>query len=271
MSEPRLRPDAEPDEAPVAPPGFLVVVKSGPVYNIGDQLRYQAELLSRLYPGVILTHGPAALHERVGRVDIRCHPLPDVNRTRLQQIRYMLRAAAEGGREIRRSGLPGLVVSYDPLASGLVASLIKLRTGARFICEVNGVFGNPDTFIDYPDGEARRARALRVGRFVLRRADGIRLLYDEQLAGFDLDTRRRPVRSYFDPIPLERFVNLGEEPYLLFVGYPYHLKGVDLLLEAFARVRTQFPEWRLVLIGHDLGRSVERPGCRSSVSRCSRR
>jgi hypothetical protein len=36
---------------PDVPPAFLVVVKSGPVYDFGDQLRYQAELLSRLYPG----------------------------------------------------------------------------------------------------------------------------------------------------------------------------------------------------------------------------
>jgi glycosyltransferase involved in cell wall biosynthesis len=151
-------------------------------------------------------------------------------------------------------------VSYDPLASGIIARLIKLRTGAKFICEVNGVFGTPDNFADEPDAAARSARALRVGSHVLRGADGIRLLYQGQLAGFDVPTERKAVRAYFDPIPLERFENGGEEPYLLFVGYPYRRKGVDLLVQAFARVRDRFPEWRLVLIGHRLDQHVGTAG-----------
>jgi glycosyltransferase involved in cell wall biosynthesis len=122
------------------------------------------------------------------------------------------------------------------------------------------VFGNPDNYADDPRGPARQARALRVGSAVLRAADGIRLLYHGQLQGFDVPVERKAVRAYFDPIPLDRFADQGEEPYLLFVGYPYRRKGVDLLLEAFARVRDRFPEWRLVLIGHELDKSVAGAG-----------
>jgi glycosyltransferase involved in cell wall biosynthesis len=254
LDAPRPAPATQP------PPAFLVVAKSGPVYNVGDQLQYQAELLSRVYPGVIITHGPSAWHQRVGRVDIRCLAVPDVGRTRAQQIRYMLRAAALGSRAIRESGLPGLVVSYDPLASGIIARLVKLRTGARFICEVNGVYGNPDNFADEPDAVARTRRTTRIASRVLRAADGVRLLYHGQLAGLDVATARKAVRAYFDPIPLERFPDMGEEPYLLFVGHPYRRKGVDLLLEAFARVRDRHPAWRLVLIGHELDRHVPAAG-----------
>jgi glycosyltransferase involved in cell wall biosynthesis len=242
-------------------PCHVVVVKSGPVYALSDQVEYQAELLQRLAPGLMLTHGPNALSAQVGRVRIECLPARDVGGTRLDQAGMMLRTVRRAVASIRQSGLPGLVVSYDPLRSGLIARAVKALTGARFICEVNGVYGSTDNFADLgPAARAHRRRTVTLARAVLRGADGIRLLYDGQLDGWMRPRHGTAVRAFFDPVPLGRFRDEGENPYVLFVGHPFRRKGVDVLVRAFARVRARHPAWRLVLIGYELEAPVRALG-----------
>ena len=38
--------------------------------------------------------------------------------------------------------------------------------------------------------------------------------------------------------------------YILFVGHPFHLKGVDVLIKAFMRISERFPDYSLKIIGH---------------------
>ena len=40
---------------------------------------------------------------------------------------------------------------------------------------------------------------------------------------------------------------------LLFLGRIHHVKGLDLLLAAWAKLQDRFPEWRLKIVGSDLG------------------
>jgi glycosyltransferase involved in cell wall biosynthesis len=77
--------------------------------------------------------------------------------------------------------------------------------------------------------------------------------------------RRAVVRHYFDHVPVEQFPPLPEEPFVLHVGYPFYRKGVDVLMAAFAKVRDEFPAWRLVLIGHELIDKVPSPPTRVEI------
>ena len=73
-------------------------------------------------------------------------------------------------------------------------------------------------------------------RFTLSRADGIKTLFPRQLGRLHgRDPRAPVVESFFDYVDLEPFRDLGEEKVILFVGFPFRLKGVDLLIEAFKR------------------------------------
>lgn len=51
--------------------------------------------------------------------------------------------------------------------------------------------------------------------------------------------------------------DLGKEPFLLFVGRLNPIKGPDLLVEAFGRLKDRFPTYRLVLAGPDEGMGPE--------------
>ena len=105
---------------------------------------------------------------------------------------------------------------------------------------------------------------LRVGSFVLKRADTIKLLFADQLRGFAIPEQGQGPRRavFFDMINHEAFQYNDREPedLLLFVGHPFLLKGVDLLLEAFAEVATEFPTWRLAIIGWRIEESARQQG-----------
>jgi len=51
---------------------------------------------------------------------------------------------------------------------------------------------------------------------------------------------------------------------VLFVGYPFLRKGVDVLLSAFEGLQDEFPDWELVIAGHEMPEKVaeQRPGIR---------
>jgi len=46
---------------------------------------------------------------------------------------------------------------------------------------------------------------------------------------------------------------LGSSPFLLFMGRLNEIKGPDILLDAYASIANQFPEWQLVFAGPDGG------------------
>jgi glycosyltransferase involved in cell wall biosynthesis len=237
---------------------FVVLIKGGPCYELEDGMTFHAEVVSRYADGVLWTFGPTEQTVGPASFPIRRHAMAD-GAPRWRKLEYVLRVVREATKAIRAAGRPAIVVTYDPFVSGFAAVMIKLLTGARFICEINGAFGNLDNFADLPLPVRRRKRAsmMRFGSAVLRRADGIRLLYDRQLDGFGVDVSRKVVRRYFDPVPIERFRDLGEDRVVLLVGYPFRRKGGDIAARAFAKIRDRFPDWKLVMIGFELGQNLE--------------
>jgi len=147
-----------------------------------------------------------------------------------------------------------LVISMDPLKSGLLAWAVARIAGCRYAVEVNG---NYHAAMNLIDGSARagfvrlKARvALSLMPFVLRRASAIKLLYDTQL-----DTVREPawlgkIRTFHDIVSTAPFrKESGGERYILLLGYPWFLKGVDILIAAFLSIAGEFPDVSLKIVG----------------------
>jgi glycosyltransferase involved in cell wall biosynthesis len=146
-----------------------------------------------------------------------------------------------------------VVTSYDPFKGGLLAWRVARLLGGMFMCEVNGSYGDPDNFAHVKSAAWTRIRLLQMrmlGSFVLRRADAVRLLFADQLRNFVTLRPGTVVRQFFALSFTDRFYAGPEEPIILSAGFPFERKGVDILASAFARIAGEFPDWKLILIGH---------------------
>lgn len=239
---------------------YVLIIRAGPVWG-PRTLGFVADTFGSAFDGELISwahNRHDVQHGRFRQRLVRLWRLP------FSRLFFTLRLVLRGVRARWLLRRPLVVISYDPFQSGLAAVLIKYLTGARFICEVNGIYWHPDTFIDLPDragAEAKQRRMVRFGAAILKRADVVKLLYPGQLEGFRLD---RPVDavSFPDIVDSGAFVPAGRQPgnRIIFVGHPYLLKGVDLLLDAFDALREEFPDWRLLLVGYDIEKKVRARG-----------
>ena len=157
------------------------------------------------------------------------------------------------GRRIYHERPFDCIVTYGFSLTALAGIALKWLTGANLVFEVPSDPGRAYL------ADASRTRivnrlfgflavtALHVAAFFANRAS---LLYPEQLARFPL-LRHYPssVIHAFVPLSVVRRKELGEK-YLLLVGYPWYLKGVDILIRAFRMIAAEFPDVRLKIIGH---------------------
>lgn len=231
----------------------LLVLLPGPLWEIPTTLRLRMERLSERFEGRVVTSMEKPGKQVFGRFELaalRYRRGPALKPwMHLKYLLYGMRlglAARFGGERW------DLVVAYDPLRSGLIGLLVAKLAGARFAPEVNGVY---DSYANYLEGGPRAMLAFKrwlypwVAGFTLARSDGIKTLFPSQLKGYQKRIRTPVVEHFFDFVNLEPFSDRGEEKEILFVGYPFRLKGVDLLIEAFKAVAPRHPGWKLKIMG----------------------
>jgi glycosyltransferase involved in cell wall biosynthesis len=86
---------------------------------------------------------------------------------------------------------------------------------------------------------------------VLRRAGAIKLLYDGQFGEFSTPELLRKTRVFHNLVPLAPFRHEpSAERYLLLLGHPWLLKGVDLAIRAFLEVSDRHPDFHLRVVGY---------------------
>lgn len=255
-------PEAEPSSEPLA---YLFKIVEGPSYTT-DELIPTLRLLSERFTGELWSYGAYEADMQVARMRLRVVKDPTSNRIRnyLHYSRQVMKRARE-----LQSAKPSRVVvtSYDPFKGGLLAWRVARVLGCAFVCEVNGQYGDPDNFADVSSALWKRLRLVQMrllGSFVLHRANGVRLLFAEQLKNFATLRPYTVLRHFFALSFIHRFHPAPEEPLVLSAGFPFERKGVDTLVSAFTRVAAKYPSWKLVLIGHGLpgqlrARGIEHP------------
>lgn len=248
---PAPEPTAQADDPPAQQPlAYLFMLREGPTYSLGD-MAPECELLSQRFTGEYWSYGSYEADTQIGRIRVRVVK----DRTAIRAVNFLrfARAVLRRTRQMQPPPIRIVSTSYDPFKGGLLALWVARRLRGIFVCEVNGVYGHADNFADTQSALWRRLRLLQmrlVGSYVLRRAEGVRLLFSRQLENF---ARLRPetvVRQFFALTYTERFYAAPEEPIILAAGFPFLRKGVDLLVTAFLRLAPQYPQWKLVLVGH---------------------
>lgn len=235
-------------------PNKLVAILPGPVRSVEELGKYR--MLSDRFSGVILSSSnkdELFAEGHVGNFELRLvrfsygHPVRYNAMFLLNCLLFVLNTWRNGQRY-------DLVVTYDPLKTGMMGAMVARCIGARFAPEVNGVYDSPAEYLDYDDWRVAKLKRMLypfIEKKVLKQADGIKLLFPSQLQGFDCNLEDKIVHSFANYVPIERFSELeaSEEKEVLFVGFPFKRKGVDILIEAFKSVAPDFPEWRLKILG----------------------
>jgi glycosyltransferase involved in cell wall biosynthesis len=148
---------------------------------------------------------------------------------------------------------PEIVTTYDPLKTGLFGLMIAFVTGAKFVPEVNGVYNTVAKSLHKGIVNRVKAKAFpALQKFVLNRADGIKLLFPQQIDDIVLSNKKRVIESFPCYVNIESFFNKTEFPEreeILFVGFPFWIKGVDVLIAAFKKISDVFPSWTLKILG----------------------
>jgi glycosyltransferase involved in cell wall biosynthesis len=246
---------AERDDSPQTtelptPVAYLVIVRKGPTWSLADLVPF-CSLLSKRFTGEIWAFGSYDADVCIARFRVRVVK-DDESASRIVRLatntRRMLRWAAE----LRAARIRDLaVVSLEPFNSGLLGLYAARRAHGVFICEVNGVYGDRN---NYPGGILpgwmRFAMRQTLGAGVLSRAEAVRLLFDDQLRGFVRLPAKVLTRRFFDITHIERFHPGAEENMILGAGFPFRIKGFDILCQAFLSIAARYPNWKLVLIGH---------------------
>jgi glycosyltransferase involved in cell wall biosynthesis len=149
-----------------------------------------------------------------------------------------------------------VIISPNPLLTGLTGIIIRLFTKAKVVIEVNGDFGQ--AFKYGLGAKMRLSEKIKekiskiIVPFVLRKADMIKLLYAHQIDSLKKRSIERiPCVTIPEFVLTNRFqsAELSDQKYVLLLGYPWYLKGVDVLIQAFKKISNEFPEYRLKIVG----------------------
>ncbi len=171
-----------------------------------------------------------------------------VRRTRiLSRLQFFTAAVLEFGLFGRRKWRADIVVARDPLSSGLTSLVISRLLGIPFIVELNGNFAN-DAIWQRPDGRTavlRRRIAWRVKKFVIQRAAAVKQIYPTQLAELSIprvSARLFTFHNYVAPSDVQKHEK-QEGDYLISMGFPWYIKGYDILINAYNLVLKENPNY----------------------------
>lgn len=154
---------------------------------------------------------------------------------------------------IHRDGGIDIIMTYGASFTGLCGLILKYLTKAKLVIEVPGVPEVGDLF-DAPTpsflARARHKLFELLFVFTVKHADRAKLLYPTQLDAYpSLRNVPRTVFHEFVPVETIRPYEGASEPHILFVGYPWYRKGVDVLIRAFMQVADDYPDFTLRLLG----------------------
>jgi glycosyltransferase involved in cell wall biosynthesis len=149
-----------------------------------------------------------------------------------------------------------IVVSPDALVTGLIGTVISRVLKIKMIVEVNGNYASAFRFNVGPKNwftEIEKEKVIKkIVPFVINKSHGVRLLYEDQLKAFKNISTDKVVKVFHDFVPIQRFkpIESQSDDYILFLGFPWLLKGVDVLIRAFCNVSDDFPIMKLKIVGY---------------------
>ena len=161
------------------------------------------------------------------------------------------------GLELHRQQSYDCIVAYSHMTTGVFAGLLSVLTRTKLIIEIAT---SPEfVYLAESPRPGWRQRLMHLYSDICLHvsvwlSDRLHFLYPQQLARYPL-LRRKPNSVFHEFVTVSMIDRPKEcaqpaERFLLFVGAPLYLKGVDLLIAAFHRLAPDFPELKLKILGH---------------------
>ena len=160
------------------------------------------------------------------------------------------------GLELHRQRPYDCIVVYSHMTTALFAALLKLLTGAKLIVEI--VTAPHLIYLTDRPRPSWMDRAmhlysdlcLHVSLLLGNRAH---FLFPNQVSRYPLlrKTKNSVFHEFIPVSVIDRYPEQGKKDlYILLVGAPWYLKGVDLLIKAFQQIASEFPQVTLKILGH---------------------
>lgn len=238
----------------------ILFLSSGPIPLHKSLLKESFFHLSKFYSGDYLSPLFGKTHpiEKTKFGNFSYHPvrtfhLPKPIKHLFEVVIFFLRA-----KSLHSKYKYNLIICRDVWKMGLVGLVLKKITGIKFIVEVRGNYRKA-LFLNSREKKKLEMIKLRIAEwimvFVLNRADHIRLLYPHQLEEYkNIKNDKRSTFHNFVPISNIKPCQKSDK-YILFLGYPWYLKGIDILIRAFKSISQEFPEYKLKVVGYCPDRS----------------
>lgn len=156
--------------------------------------------------------------------------------------------------EIHRQRPFECIVAYSHLSTAVVGVWLKWLTWTRLVIEIAT---SPHllytTDVPNPGWKQYLRRTLSdiMLHFTVTCSNCVHLLYPEQLDHYPL--LRGAVTETFHEFVVTSHIDRqppAEEEYILHVGAPWYLKGIDVLIEAFNQIKDEFPRLKLKIQGY---------------------
>ena len=173
--------------------------------------------------------------------------------TRLRLAIHIIRATAN----LSKRKKVDVIICYDPIFTGIVGAFLKMVFRCKLIIELN----NSDFVkaMQIEGGKSLKTKSKIIlsnllFRISLLSSDGIKILTDRQKDNLLYRYNPKRIFCFHDFVSTSFFEKdlKKTDKYLLFVGYPFYRKGIDIFVKAFEKIADQFPDFEILLIGHQL-------------------
>lgn len=229
----------------------LLILSPGPKYNIEHEFSARLEGMSEFSSGTVITAGPCRAKATFKNFEVQRYRDP-YGKSFITTFFLLFGGGLLLLKALFKKSPYDCIVTYDPLKTGLIGLVLSRFFSAKLIVEVNGNYLNDAIYHEVRSPLKRKLKKAMfkfVAGFVLKRSHGVKRLYPLQTAGFDL-AERTVIGSFEDYVQMSKFSWQEDAREVLFVGFPFYIKGVDILISAFKKAYQEHPGWKLKIMGY---------------------
>ncbi len=241
---------------------FILFIDSGNKFNIPNLYKLKCELISDSFEGQIVTYGDKGDY-KFGNVKVKVFALiwpPRIIRLIFKpflKIYMILRSLVYSiflvaAKKMKKQSVD-LIVTYDPLTTGVLGVFVSKIFNIPLVVEVNGDYTNWTNYSHISNKYAQKFKywlAIKTQQLVFKNCSGIKLLYSTQIDWANALIKNKIIKVYPNFLNIEEFKFISERKAVSIIGFPFDVKGIDIAIEAFKLVSKVHPDWNLEILGY---------------------